>query len=55
MSLGVAGAKEMNPADQEAFFEVADAGLYLAKRRGRNRVVIADPIDRENLLREAME
>lgn len=45
ISLGVAVAKQLVPADLEALLGSADAALYLAKRAGRIRVEFsADPL-----------
>ncbi|CUU58065.1 diguanylate cyclase (GGDEF) domain-containing protein [Parafrankia irregularis] len=41
VSIGVAAAVPPVDGDLNAFFEVADAALYKAKHRGRNRVAVA--------------
>jgi PleD family two-component response regulator len=38
MSFGVAASSTDGPFDYEAVFAAADAALYQAKHRGRNRV-----------------
>ncbi len=45
VSLGVAGALEQMPKDDNAFLKIADTGLYRAKNEGRNRTVILDGKD----------
>ena len=51
VSLGVAGAREQNPKSEDAFVQVADAGLYRAKQEGRNRTVILDHKNQKKILR----
>jgi diguanylate cyclase (GGDEF)-like protein len=51
ISLGVAGAAEHAPANEDDFVKVADLGLYRAKGEGRNRTVIVEPGDRGAILR----
>ncbi|HEX7929258.1 MAG TPA: diguanylate cyclase [bacterium] len=43
VSLGVAGALEQNPANEDEFINMADKALYAAKGTGRNRTVILEP------------
>jgi diguanylate cyclase (GGDEF)-like protein len=43
VSIGVSGLPE-NAETLEGLVEVADRALYEAKRRGRNRVVLADSV-----------
>jgi diguanylate cyclase (GGDEF)-like protein len=53
VSMGVSGAFEQNPADVEAFINLADAAMYRAKREGRNRTVIIDRDDPERIVRQS--
>ncbi|KPM50599.1 serine/threonine protein kinase [Frankia sp. R43] len=41
VSIGVAATTPTPDGDLNAFFEAADAALYKAKRRGRNRIAVA--------------
>jgi len=44
-SLGVASSREGQEADEDWLLRAADAALYLAKQRGRNRVELFCPTD----------
>ncbi len=50
VSLGVSGAAEQNPADVEAFINLADKAMYRAKREGRDRTVVLDAADPSHIL-----
>ena len=50
VSLGVSGAAEQNPADVEAFINLADKAMYRAKREGRDRTVVLDAADESRIL-----
>ncbi len=43
VSLGVAGALEQNPANEDDFINMADKALYRSKADGRNRTVVLEP------------
>jgi diguanylate cyclase (GGDEF)-like protein len=45
MSFGVGASATGEPFDYAAVFAKADAALYLAKRKGRDRVCLAEPAD----------
>jgi diguanylate cyclase (GGDEF)-like protein len=47
MSVGVAGCRAKGTVNAETWVQMADANLYVAKRGGRNRVVLSEvpPMD----------
>ncbi len=51
ISLGVAGAVEQNPRNEDDFIKLADLALYEAKGAGRDRSVIVDARRRGVILR----
>lgn len=53
VSAGVCGAVEQHPSDVEAFINLSDAGMYRAKRLGRNRTIVIDPKDGKSILRHS--
>jgi diguanylate cyclase len=54
VSLGVSGAAEQQPADVEAFINMADKAMYRAKREGRDRTVVLDAADESRIARQSV-
>jgi two-component system cell cycle response regulator len=44
-SLGVTASVDKTPLDAQEILQLADAALYRAKERGRNRTELASPAD----------